>query len=124
MRLAAPQGLMQMDAESALPILRQVLAKRGSCTEGLRKHAVFIVSQKRSDEATTLLLEVARTDPSGEVRAEAIQWLGQAHSARAVAELDSIASNGSDEGILDKAIFTLSTSREERSEGSSRRIDA
>src|SRR5213078_1002108 len=50
MRIAALQGLMQMDAESALPILRQVLAKRGSCTEALRKHAVFIVSQKRSDD--------------------------------------------------------------------------
>ena len=124
MRIAALQGLMQMDAESALPILRQVLAKRGSCSEGLRKHAVFIVSQKRSDEATTLLLEVARTDPSGEVRAEAIQWLGQAHSARAVAALDSIASNATDDEILDKAIFALSQSREERSDAALRRIAA
>jgi tetratricopeptide (TPR) repeat protein len=90
MRVAALQGLMQMDAESALPILRQVLAKRGSCTESLRKHAVFIVSQKQGDEATSLLLDVARSDPSPEVRGEAIQWLGQSHSARAVSALDYI----------------------------------
>ena len=124
MRIAALQGLMQMDAESAIPILRQVLAKRGSCTQALRKHAVFIVSQKRSDEATSLLLEVARTDPSNEVRAEAIQWLGQVHSTRAVTALDSIAANATDDEILDKAIFALSQSRDERSDAALRRIAA
>ena len=122
MRIAALQGLMQMDAESALPILRQVLAKRGSCSESLRKHAVFIVSQKRGDEATTLLLEVARTDPSPEVRGEAIQWLGQSHSARAVSALDSIAANATEDDILDKAIFALSQTRDERSDAALRRI--
>jgi len=124
MRVAALQGLMQMDAESAIPILRQVLAKRGSCTESLRKHAVFIVSQKRSDEATELLLEVARSDPSTEVRAEAIQWLGQSHSARAVSALDSIASTSTDDDILDKAIFALSQTRDERADAALRRIAA
>jgi HEAT repeat protein len=124
MRIAALQGLMQMDAESALPILRQVLAKRGSCTESLRKHAVFIVSQKRSDEATELLLQVARSDPSTEVRAEAIQWLGQSHSSRAVSALDSIASIATDDDILDKAIFALSQTRDERADAALRRIAA
>ena len=124
MRIAALQGLMQMDAESALPILRQVVAKRGSCTESLRKHAVFIVSQKRSDEATELLLQVARSDPSSDVRAEAIQWLGQARSPRAVAALDSIAANATDDDILDKAVFALSQTRDERSDAALRRIAA
>src|SRR5690348_13591486 len=122
MRIAALQGLMQMDAESALPILSQVLAKRGSCTESLRKHAVFIVSQKHSDEATSLLLEVARTDPSSDVRAEAIQWLGQSHSSRAITALDSIAATTTDDDILDKAIFALSQSHDERSDAALRRV--
>lgn len=124
MRVAALQGMMQMDAESALPILRQVLAKRGSCTESLRKHAVFIVSQKQSDEATSLLLDVARTDPSSEVRGEAIQWLGQSRSARAVSALDSIAATTNDDDILSKAIFALSQSHDERSDAALRRIAA
>jgi HEAT repeat protein len=123
-RIVALQALMQMDAESALPILRQVLAKRGSCSESLRKQAVFITSQKRSDEATELLLQVARTDPSSDVRADAIQWLGQAHSSRAVAALDSIASTSTDDDILDKAVFALSQSRDERSDAALRRIAA
>ena len=123
-RIVALQALMQMDAESALPILRQVLAKRGSCTVSLRKHAVFIVSQKRADEATSLLLDVARTDPSEEVRAEAIQWLGQTRSPRAVTALDSIASSATDDAILEKAIFALSQTRDERSDAALRRIAA
>jgi len=123
-RVVALQALMQMDAESALPILRQVMAKRGACTVSLRKHAVFIVSQKRSDEATSLLLDVARSDPSEEVRAEAIQWLGQTRSPRAIAALDSIASSATDDAILEKAIFGLSQSRDERSDAALRRIAA
>lgn len=121
-RLYALQALMQMDAESALPILRQVLEKRGSCSESLRKHAVFIVSQKQGDEATSLLLDVARTDPSSEVRAEAIQWLGQSHSSRAVTALDSIAGSATDEDILNKAVFALSQSHDERAGAALRRI--
>jgi HEAT repeat protein len=121
-RLFALQGLMQMDAESALPILRQVLAKRGACSENLRKHAVFIVSQKTGDEATSLLLDVARTDPSSEVRAEAIQWLGQSHSSRAVVALDSIASTSTDEDILKKAVFALSQSHDDRAAAALRHI--
>ena len=123
-RIVALQALMQMDAESALPILRQVLAKRGSCTVSLRKNAVFIVSQKRADEATSLLLDVARTDPSEEVRAEAIQWLGQTRSPRAITALDSIAASATDDAILEKAIFALSQSHDERSDAALRRIAA
>lgn len=123
-RLAALQGLMQMDAESALPILKQVLAKRGKCSERLRKQAVFIVSQKHGDEATAILLETARTDPSSEVRAEAIQWLSQAQSPRAVAALDSIASSSTDDDILDKAIFALAQTHDDRAGATLRRIAA
>ena len=122
MRLAALQGLMQMESESALPILKQVLAKRGGCSESLRKHAVFIVSQKQGDEATTMLLDVARADPSREVRAEAIQWLGQARSSRAVAALDSIASSSTDDEILEKAIFALSQLHTTQASQSLRRV--
>lgn len=121
-RIYALQALMQMDAQSALPILRQVLAKRGTCSERLRKQAVFIVSQKPGDEATSLLLDVAANDPSTEVRGDAIQWLGQSHSSTAAAALDSIVSASTDESILNKAIFALSQSRDDRAAAALRRI--
>src|SRR5205814_1751239 len=110
-RIVALEGLMQMNAESALPILKQVLAKRGDCTEELRKKAVFIISQKRSSEATSLLLEAARSDPSAEVRGEAIQWLGQTRSPEAVASLDSVLFAAKDDDLRNKALFALSQIR-------------
>jgi len=111
-RIAALQGLMQMDAESALPILRQVLAKRDACSIELRKQAVFMVSQKRGEESSRILLEVARTDPSGDVRADAIQWLGQSRSDIAIPALDSILNSASDNDVREKAIFALSQQRD------------
>ena len=111
-RVAALQALMQMDAESAMPILRQVLKKRDACAEPLRKQAVFIVSQKSGEESAQLLLETARTDPSEEVRADAIQWLGQSRSDLAIPALDSILNSASEHDVREKAIFALSQQRD------------
>lgn len=121
-RLIALQGLMQMDAESAIPILKQVLARRGECTERLRRSAVFILSQKRGDEPTRIMLDVARNDPSPDVRAQAIQWLGQSRSDIAAAALDSILFSAGDEEIREKAIFALSQQRDSRGAQALRRF--
>ena len=122
MKIAAIDGLMQMDAESAVPILSRVLQSRAACTENLRKHAVFVLSQKRGDDATTLLLSTARSDPSAEVRAEAVQWLGQVRSERAAIALDSILFSSTDHDTRDKAIFALSQQRTPRAGQSLRRF--
>jgi HEAT repeat protein len=121
-REAALEALMQMNSDQALPILRQVLAKQDGCSVNLRKKAVFVVSQKRGDEATEILLDAARRDPSREVRGEAIQWLGQSRSPRASIALDSILQSSRDEEIVKKAIFALSQSRDERSAQALRRL--
>src|SRR2546427_440776 len=57
-RIAALNGLLQMDATNALPILKKVLAKRDGCSAGLRRKAVFVVSQKRGGETEDILLDV------------------------------------------------------------------
>ena len=49
-RIEALNGLLQMDADRAMPILKKVLARRDACSEVLRRKAVFPVSQKRSAE--------------------------------------------------------------------------
>jgi HEAT repeat protein len=121
MRMAALNGLLQTDAESALPILKAVLAKRGACTEQLRKTAVFILSQKRADEATTMLLDAARNDPSPDVRKDAVQWLGQTRSERAAVALDSILFSAGDTEIRNAAIFALSQQRSTRAGDALRR---
>ena len=107
-RVAALNGLLQMDATNALPILKKVLAKRDGCSAGLRRKAVFIVSQKHGGETEDILLDVARNDPDSEVRQQAVFWLSQVGSDRAVTALDSILRSATDPELQDKAIFALS----------------
>ncbi len=107
-RVAALNGLLQMDATNALPILKKVLAKRDGCSAGLRRKAVFIVSQKHGGETEDILLDVARNDPDSEVRQQAVFWLSQVGSDRAVTALDSILRSSTDPELQEKAIFALS----------------
>lgn len=113
-RLMALNALMQMDSEQALPILRSVLAKRDSGSVCLRRRAVFLVSQKRAPEATSVLLDAARNDPDLEVRMQAVQWLSQVRSPEAAAALDSILRTATDTELQEKAVFALSQMKDER----------
>lgn len=113
-RVAALNALLQMDAESAVPILKQVLARRDACSVQLRRKAVFIISQKRTAETEDILLAAARNDPDGEVREQAVFWLSQVGSERAVSALDSILQSSTDEEVQKKALFALSQIRGDR----------
>ena len=106
-RAAAMNALLQMDAESALPIIRQVLQKRDECSVPLREKAVFLLSQKRSSESETLLLDVLNNDPSRSVREQAVFWLGQVRTDRALAALETIATSSPDLDFREKAIHAL-----------------
>ena len=113
-RAQALNGLLQMDAANAVPILKRVLAKRDPCSAGLRRKAVFILSQKRTEDVENILLDVARNDPDQEVRAQAVFWLSQVPSERAVNMLDSILRTSTDEEIQKKAVFALSQQQNPR----------
>ena len=114
-RIEALNALMQMNAEQALPILKKVLARRDQCSEILRRKAVFLVSQRRSDEAADILVNVARTDPDGPTRGEAVFWLSQTNSDRAIDVLDQILTKDPrDDELQKRAIFSLSQSRSPR----------
>ncbi len=114
LRLAALNALLQMDSERALPILKQVLERRDTCSVELRRKAVFLVSQKRGGEVEDILLHAAQADPDGEVRAQAVFWLSQVNTERAVTALDSILLGSTDREVQEKAIFALSQHGSER----------
>jgi len=97
-----------MDAANAVPILKRVLSKRDACSAALRRKAVFILSQKRTEDVEDILLDAARNDPDQEVREQAVFWLSQVPSERAVDMLDSILRTSRDEEIQKKAVFALS----------------
>jgi len=110
-RMIALNALLQMNAESAIPILRDVLKRRDPCSELMRRKAVFIVSQKRTAETSRILLDAARTDPDREVRSQAIFWLSQVPGDETVIALDSILRGSTDPEIQEKALFALSQHR-------------
>jgi len=105
LRAAALNALLQMDSERALPILKQVIERRDPCSVELRRKAMFLVSQKRGADVENILLKSAREDPDREVRAQAIFWLSQVNTERAVTALDSILIGSSDRELQEKAIF-------------------
>jgi len=114
-RIQALNGLLQMDAERAMPILRKVLERRDPCSVTLRRKALFLVSQKDPPASTDLLLSTARQDPDADVRAEAVFWLSQVHDPRVADMLDSIATHEGAEQVREKAVFALSQQDDARS---------
>jgi len=107
LRMAALNGLLQMDAASAVPILRKVLARRDPCSAALRRKALFLISQKRTEETEEILLDAARNDPDPEVRQQGVFWLSQVPTERAVTMLDSILRTTQDQELQEKAVFAL-----------------
>ena len=114
MKVAALNALLQMDADKAVPILKQVLARRDSSSVCLRRKAVFLVSQKKTEATEDILLDAARNDPDPEVKEQAVFWLSQVGTDKAVTALDSILRRSDDQGLQEKALFALSQHRSAR----------
>ena len=121
-RAAAMNALLQMDAESALPIIKQVLQKRDECSVALREKAVFLLSQKRSSETETILLDVLNNDPARSVREQAVFWMGQVRTERAAEALETIATSSPDMDLRAKAIHALHEHNSPRAQALLRRL--
>jgi HEAT repeat protein len=107
-QIAALNALLQMDAERAMPILTNVLARRDRCSERLRRKAVFLVSQKQTRESADILLAAAKNDPDDEVRTQAVFWLAQVRDPRALEILIDIANGNGERAVRERALFALS----------------
>lgn len=100
-------GLMNMDADRAVPLLERVMARRDAASTCLRRRALFILGQKATERTEQILLAAARNDPDAEVREQAIFWLGHSGSPRAAAVLDSILRTSNDPKVQQRAIVSL-----------------
>jgi hypothetical protein len=76
-----------------MPILKKVLARRDACSYVLRRKAVFLVSQKGGDEAADYSRAGGEGRSDQETREQAVFWLGQVRSDRAVTLLEDILKN-------------------------------
>lgn len=113
-RLMALNALLQMNSDQAMPILKQVLARRDSGSTCLRRKALFVVAQQHTPDAEDILLSAARSDPDAEIRGNAIFWLSQVHSPRAITALDSVLRGSADTELQKKAIFALAQQDDDR----------
>jgi len=115
-RVAALNALLQMDADRAMPILQRVLARRDACSAGLRRHALFIVSQQHTEQTADILMNAARSDPDQEVREQAVFWLSQVPGERPITLLDEILKSNANTDLKEKALFALSQKGEGRAQ--------
>jgi tetratricopeptide (TPR) repeat protein len=122
MRLTALAGIMQQDPDQVLPVLQKLLERKDECSIRLRKKAVNMLAQTKEEERADILLRVASTDPSAEVRREAVQWLSSVNTERAARALDSILFNAVDADTRDRALSALSQHRSPSARVSLRRF--
>lgn len=80
-RAQALSSLMQIDPEGGAAAIKRVIARRDECSVPLRRRAVYLLGQAGNEQATTDLLEAARTDPDPSVRSDAISILGRSSFA-------------------------------------------
>jgi outer membrane protein assembly factor BamD (BamD/ComL family) len=116
MRVAALNAVLNMNADQALPLLKRIIEKKDACSAGLRRKAVFLISQKRNAETEDILLSVARNDPDKEVRSQAVFWLSQVNTEKATSMLEDILRTSNDSEVRDKAIFALSQQNNARAQ--------
>ncbi len=84
--------LGQKAGQRSLRYLGDVVERSDGETE-IQKQAVFALSQKPRDESVPTLIRIARTHPKGEVRKQAIFWLGQIDDQRALQFFKEILTN-------------------------------
>jgi HEAT repeat protein len=93
----AVEGLMNAPSERALPMLKKVLASQHS--DKVKKRALFVLSQLGSNEALDAVIEVARSNPSPELRDEAIRMIGVSGSERGLTRLRELYAESKDQRV-------------------------
>ena len=120
-RVAALSGLAQLETDQVLPVMKKILERRDVCSVSLRRQVLGFLYRSRFGDQTDLLLNVARSDPSSDVRRYAVQVLAQANSDRSVGALDSIVLTSGDMELRDAALRSLAQSSSPLARASIRR---
>lgn len=81
-RTQALNALSTMDPAGAAPAIRHVLETKDECSAPLRRNAVFLLARRGDAESSNLLMQVAKSDPSVNVRVEAINYLADSRRRR------------------------------------------
>lgn len=74
LKLMALNGLLNMDAERAVPMLEKFLA--GQASPKLRERALFVLCQSSSPRAREIVVKIARGGDSPDLQRKALEYLG------------------------------------------------
>ncbi|HUG27998.1 MAG TPA: HEAT repeat domain-containing protein [Gemmatimonadales bacterium] len=96
-RAEALNALVRQDEAGAGTILNRVLAQHDECSVTLRRRAVYHLGRRSESDVSTLLLQVARTDPDRTVRADAIAILGRVPGDQTIRHLEQLFTSSTDE---------------------------
>jgi HEAT repeat protein len=117
-RVEALSALGQLDPEAATPLLRRVLARRDACSASLRRRALFLLGKRADSTSAPVLVQtfvdVARSDPDGDVREDATLWLARVPGDRSVAALEELLRTSADERTQRAAIRAIGSSANPR----------
>lgn len=106
-RAEALNALAQINAAEARPTLKKVLARRDECSVGLRRRAVYILARSGTEESSADLLEVAKGDPSPEVRHDAIVLIGRSPGTMTVQTLEQLFKDAPDDVTRESVLSAL-----------------
>lgn len=106
-RSSALSVLMRNDPDAAIPLLTRVLDRKDECSVSLRKSAVMMIGTKGDAAAKAKLADVAKTDPSADVRGDAIGYLAKVSGDEIVASLESVIRSDEDESVQRAAVRAL-----------------
>lgn len=106
-RAEALNALAQIDAAEARPTLRKVLARRDECSVRLRRSAVYILGRIGTDESTTDLIDVAKSDPDPSVKNDAILLIGRSPGTAAVKTLEQLFAGSTDDRTKQAVLSAL-----------------
>lgn len=118
----ALSALGQMDANSALPVVKKVLGRRDECTRELRRRALYVVGRQAGAEASAIILDVAKNDTDPNIRAEAMRWLPRVGGDNAVPQLEEMLRTSSDEQQQRSIISALNSMDSDRARRAVRAI--
>jgi HEAT repeat protein len=121
-KVEALSAYYRMDATAALGTIRNVLGKKDDCSVELRKRAVFMLGNRADADAAGLLAAAAKSDPSTDVRVDAIGWLPKVQGDAGVNTLEEILRTEQDERIQRAAVKTLTSSDNARARSSMRAL--
>lgn len=69
-------------ANAGLPLDQLTAFYRNTSEQEMRHHVIWLIAEHDDPAALDRLLEIARTDPDPELRAQAVHWIGDADDER------------------------------------------